>query len=150
MWCRYVNDVLCIWTGAQNDLSQILHFMNNLHPSNNFKVEIGGSKINFLDLTISLLPNKFEFEIYRKTTTTDILIHGSSFCPFPHIFDTQACILLPLIYEGVLNQYAKKLLMGYELSTIINKDHISCLFSCQLRFTHIEEFGIFPSSTAYI
>ena len=32
-------------------------------------------------------PNKFNFQIYRKATTADILIHGSSFCPFPHKID---------------------------------------------------------------
>ena len=40
--------------------------------------------INFLDLTISPFPNKFEFEVYRKTTATNILSHDTSFCPFPH------------------------------------------------------------------
>jgi len=56
--------------------------MNNLYPSIKFTVDIGGSKINFMVLTISILPDKFKFEIYRKTTAADMLIHGTSFCPF--------------------------------------------------------------------
>ena len=41
-----------------------------------------GPKTNSLDVTISLLPNKFEFEMYRKKTALDALIHGTSSCPF--------------------------------------------------------------------
>ena len=50
-----------------------------------FTVEIGGAKINFLDLTISISDNnECTYDIYRKPTTTDITVHGSSFCPLPH------------------------------------------------------------------
>jgi len=47
-------------------------------------VEVGGEKINFLDLTISLDGGGYTYGIYRKPTTTDITVHGSSFCPLPH------------------------------------------------------------------
>ena len=63
---------------------QFLEFLNSFYPFFDFTVEIGGSKLNFIDLILTLRPNMFDFEIYRKATTTDILIYGSSFCPFLH------------------------------------------------------------------
>lgn len=84
LWRRYVDDVFCVWTGTDEQVSEFLQFLNSIYPSIKFTSEIGGSKINFLDLTISLLPDSYSFSIYRKNTATDILINGSSFCPFPH------------------------------------------------------------------
>ena len=83
MWHRYVDDIFCIWAGPVDSIQSFLDFRNDLYPSENFFIEIGGENMNFPDITITTLPNKLVFEIYRKTTTTDTLIHGSSFCPFP-------------------------------------------------------------------
>ena len=47
-------------------------------------MEIGGSVINFLDLTISIEGNEFIYDIYRKPTTTDFTIHGSCYWPLSH------------------------------------------------------------------
>ena len=84
LWRRYVDDVFCIWTGPTDSTAGFLEFMNSFYPSIKFTVEVGGNKINFLDLTITNVQNRFDFGICRKTTATDILIHGSSFCSFPH------------------------------------------------------------------
>jgi len=83
-WCRYVDDVLCLWHGNTEQLTDFLHFINSsLYPSIKFTLEVGGSSINFLDLTITLANNRHYFEIYRKPTHTDTLIHGLSFHPLP-------------------------------------------------------------------
>jgi Fic family protein len=53
-WHRYVDDVLCAWTGSINQLHEFLELLNNRYPSIRFTMEIGGNRINFLDLTISI------------------------------------------------------------------------------------------------
>jgi hypothetical protein len=40
--------------------------------------------INYLDSTITNWKNKLNFEIYRKPTTTDHIIHQDSCHPFEH------------------------------------------------------------------
>ena len=100
---RYVDDIFCIWNGPVDSIDYFLEFLNSLYPSIDFYVEIGNSKLNFLDLTLTLLPNQFDFEIYRKTTTTDILIHGTSFNPFPHKTD----FLILAIYQTNMIIYVK-------------------------------------------
>lgn len=82
-WHRYVDDVLCLWTGSVPRLHEFLAFLNSLYPSIKFTLEVGGHKINFLDLSISLHEGKHEFSIFRKPTYTDITIDGSSYAP-PH------------------------------------------------------------------
>jgi hypothetical protein len=47
-------------------------------------LEVGGSAINFLDLTISEKDGNHEFGIYRKDTVTDVVVHGASFSPVAH------------------------------------------------------------------
>lgn len=76
-WHRYVDDVLCLWTGSPDLLDEFLIFLNSLYPSIRFTLEVGGQSINFLDLTISLHEGKHDFEIYRKPTYTDIVINGN-------------------------------------------------------------------------
>ena len=39
-------------------------------------------KLNFLDLTITRLDEKFQYQIYRKPTTTDLTINAESHHPF--------------------------------------------------------------------
>ena len=83
-WYRYVDDILCTWTGHQDLLSEFLMYLNSQYPSIKFTLDIGGSTVNFLDLSISEKDGLIEFGNYRKDTTTDITVHGSSFCPMAH------------------------------------------------------------------
>ena len=85
VWRRYVDDILCVWHGPGELIEQFLSLLNSFFPSIKFTVEIGGAQIKFLDLTISISNNnEYTYDIYRKPTTTDITVHGSSFCPLPH------------------------------------------------------------------
>jgi hypothetical protein len=83
-WYRYVDDILCLWKGSTDQLTDFLKYINDLYPSIKFTLEVGGSSINFLDLTISLKNGRHTFEIFRKPTHTDIVISGSSFHPPAH------------------------------------------------------------------
>ena len=48
--------------------------LNSQYPSIKFTLDIGGSTVNFLDLSISEKYGLIEFGIYRKDTTTDIVV----------------------------------------------------------------------------
>jgi len=49
--------------------------LNKIDKHIQFTLEIQlNNKINFLDLTVSLINNKFEFNIYRKPRQTDFII----------------------------------------------------------------------------
>ena len=65
-------------------LHEFLELLNTRYPSIRFTMEIGGERINFLDLTISINEHRrHEFEIYRKPTHTNVVISEDSFHPPP-------------------------------------------------------------------
>ena len=52
---RYADDVFCARNEPTTLITHFLNFRNSLYPTIEFTVEVGGEKINFLDLTISLV-----------------------------------------------------------------------------------------------
>lgn len=84
-WHRYVDDVLCLWTGSHDKLKKFQSHINLLYPSIKFTLEVGGTSINFLDLSITLDEGRHTFEIFREPTYTDITIDGASYCRPPPI-----------------------------------------------------------------
>lgn len=84
-WYRYVDDIITCFIGTNRQLNHFLEFINSLHDNIKFTIELEtNNSINFLDLTIQKLNNKFDFSIYRKPTCTDITIHNSSAHPYKH------------------------------------------------------------------
>ena len=81
-----MDDILCAWSGPQELLGEFLVYLNSQYPSIKFTLEVGNSSINFLDLAISIEDGSHVFGIYGKNTSTDTLVHGSSFCPIAHKF----------------------------------------------------------------
>ncbi|KAG8225325.1 hypothetical protein J437_LFUL001940 [Ladona fulva] len=80
---RYVNDVLCLWTGTSRQLNLFSQFLNSLHSKIQFTAEIETNGcLNFLDLSISISQNKHFFSIFRKPCYTDCIIHSDSRHPF--------------------------------------------------------------------
>ena len=83
-WHRYVDAVLYLYEGPPPVAGEFLNHLNSFFPSIIFTLEVGGSNINFLDLTIRILEGYHTFSIYRKDSATDSTIDGASFCPWPH------------------------------------------------------------------
>ena len=54
--------------------------VNSRYESIRIMVEVGGSRINFLDLGIEVGAHGHKFSIYRKNTASDRYIDRSSFC----------------------------------------------------------------------
>lgn len=83
-WYRYVDDILCIWTGSEAALQAFHEALNLYHPKLKFSLEKGGDSINYLDLSISLEASlttnllNLNFDIFRKSTYTGQSIHGDS------------------------------------------------------------------------
>lgn len=85
-WHRYVDDILALWTGTHRQLNIFTQFINSLHANINLTTEIEDKhrSLNFLDLTITLVNDHHEFNIYRKPTHTDTIIHNTSQHPPAH------------------------------------------------------------------
>lgn len=77
-WYRYVDDILCLWQGTERQLESFLNQINNINKNIQFTMELGGKIINYLDLTIEITNKKHEFNIYRKPTFSDNIIHYNS------------------------------------------------------------------------
>lgn len=79
---RYVDDTLLLFNGSEDELDDLNHALNQMHPNLVFTIEHEQQKtINFLDLTIGNHEGKHTFAIYRKPTTTDVVIPADSCHP---------------------------------------------------------------------
>jgi hypothetical protein len=73
-----VDDILIIYDKNKTRIETMIIEFNTIHPAINFTIENEADrKLHFLDLTIHRGHNKLNFTIYRKPTSTDILIHNS-------------------------------------------------------------------------
>lgn len=55
---------------------------NSVHPQIKFATEKEiCNKLNYLDLTMTNKQNQLTFGIYRKPTTTDLIVHSGSCQP---------------------------------------------------------------------
>jgi len=63
---RYVDDIAMAVPRQKTEV--ILDTFNSFHPRLQFTMEVGGEKLNFLDITIMNNNGTLEFDIYRKPT----------------------------------------------------------------------------------
>lgn len=83
-WYRYVDDIICLWTGPRTELDEFLSFINSLNSSIQFTMEVGVHRLNFLDLNIDISRGKHDFKIHRKDTYSDNIIPADSYHPISH------------------------------------------------------------------
>jgi hypothetical protein len=82
---RYVDDILIIYNTHTTNISDTLEEFNKIHLRIKFIIEEElNNKINFLDISITKTHTKLQLGIYRKHTTTDLLIHNDSCHPHEH------------------------------------------------------------------
>jgi hypothetical protein len=82
---RYVDDILLIYDISTTNITEVLNQFNGITTSLQFTIEHGQNKqINFLDITTHRQQYEFEFDIYRKPTTTDHIIPNDSCHPRKH------------------------------------------------------------------
>jgi len=66
IWKRYIDDILCIWPGDQDNLTTFIDYLNDSHPTIKFTYEASPTSVDFLDLTI------YKGDRYRGTGILDI------------------------------------------------------------------------------
>jgi hypothetical protein len=72
---RYVDDIILVHIDKLTNIHVVLDEFNNLTPKLKFTLEEEqNNQINFLDFTIIKNHKGLSFDIYRKPTTTDIII----------------------------------------------------------------------------
>ena len=73
---RYVDDICTAVSPSKIEV--LLKQFNSLHPRLQFTTEIGGEKINLLNITISSYKKRFIFDWYRKPTFSGKFLNFNS------------------------------------------------------------------------
>jgi hypothetical protein len=121
---RYVDDILIIYSSHKTHIENTMYEFNNIHPNIKFTMEKEtNNTINFLDLSINKTDDNLQLGIYRKPTTTDLIIHNDSSHPFEHKRAAINCLI------NRLNQYPlthnNKNIEENIVRTILNNNHPS-------------------------
>ena len=82
LWLRYIDDVFFIWTESEEKLEGFLNRLNDFHPNLKFTHEKSKSSVNFLDVSVSIVDNKIETDLYCKPTDCHQFLHFNSAHPF--------------------------------------------------------------------
>jgi len=77
---RYVDDIAL--AVPRHKSNEFLSTFNSFHPRMQFTIEIGGDKLNFLDVILINNNNKLEFDWYRKPTFSGRVLNFFSHHPF--------------------------------------------------------------------
>ena len=90
-WWRYRDDILVIYDSHLEDFQNLIHSMNQMHPTLKFTFEASTTSINYLDLTIFKgkrfqETGKLDTKVYTKPTETYQYLHRTSSHP-PHVFN---------------------------------------------------------------
>jgi hypothetical protein len=82
---RYVDNILIIYNEDYINIDDTLKEFNFIHPNIQYTMEKHiNNKQSYLDITIENTHNIFTFNINRKPTTTDLIIHNDSCHPTEH------------------------------------------------------------------
>ena len=83
-WQRFIDDILIIWTGTEEQFSEFFNFLNSYHPTMKFDEAQHNSRENsceFLDLSIYIKDGKIRTDLYRKETSKPTALLPSSAHP---------------------------------------------------------------------
>jgi hypothetical protein len=84
-YSRYVDDILLVYDVTNTDIMTVLNQFNSISSNLQFTAEFETEQqLNFLDLSICRGQEQFEFDIFRKPTTTDHIIPSDSCHPIEH------------------------------------------------------------------
>ena len=70
MWLRYLDESFCIWIQGYQNLNELFHYINSLHPTIKFTMDYSITEINFLGVTVTKVCNKLETDLYCKPNDT--------------------------------------------------------------------------------
>ena len=84
-WRRFIDDILLIWTGSEEELKEFLAFMDSIHPTIKFTSDYNfqTKSVAFLDTRITIKNGKLTTDLYKKETHSAQYLLPSSTHP-PH------------------------------------------------------------------
>ena len=81
-YTRYVDDTFIVFDGTDRQIDKLLSYMNGLNSKIKFTMELEcNGCLNFLDLSVRKENNSLTYKVYRKPTTTDMVINAHSYHP---------------------------------------------------------------------
>ena len=83
-WKRYIDDILVIWTGTEQQFKEFFNFLNSFHQTMKFdepQHDIENNSCEFLDLKISVENGKICTDLFRKDTAKPRALLPSSVHP---------------------------------------------------------------------
>ena len=78
IWCRYIDDIFCIWEHGEDSLKQFIKTLNACHPTMKFTAEWSKEEINFLDVNVRLQNRQLETDLHIKLTDTHHFLDSTS------------------------------------------------------------------------
>ena len=70
-WKRFIDDVLMLFRGTQEECDALVKWLNSLMPGAiTFKLEFSYEKVNFLDLEIYIEDGQLKSSLYVKPTNS--------------------------------------------------------------------------------
>ena len=82
LWLRYIDDIIFIWTEGEDKLKGFLNRLNNFHPNLKFTLEKSKPSVNFLDVSVSIVDNKLETDLFCKPADCHQFLHFNPDHPF--------------------------------------------------------------------
>ena len=71
LWLRYIDDIFFIWMEGEDELEGFLNCLNN-----------SKSPVNFSDVSVSIVDNKLETNLFCKPNDCHQFLHFNSAHPF--------------------------------------------------------------------
>lgn len=81
MWLRYIDNVLMIWGGSQQELMAFIDELNQNNRNIKLTFSYHLEKLSFLDLTIQIKENTIATKTFRKETADNTLLLATSHHP---------------------------------------------------------------------
>ena len=81
MYVRFIDDLLLIWKGSEEELLKFLKEINEVHPKIKFDFKYSRESVDFLDTTIKKSGTKLTTTLYTKPTDRRAYLHAKSYHP---------------------------------------------------------------------
>ena len=90
---RYIDDIFCVFDVNKSDPNNFLTYLNAQHDNLRFTSEIGPSSLSFLDVMVDTSGARFDLNVFRKDTYTNLLLNFNAYCPYSWKLGLINCML---------------------------------------------------------